>query len=141
MNAKTWGIMCGTPLPLERLRGFQKGVAWLQWVFAMIGHLLVRCAILPGDISAHDLHHRKAGQYDWRISIYERQKAIDFGGKSAEIYRDVWGFYNALVLVFSSYEENQPLPIGMLSTGQNEKDFHVSKTASGRPRPMPSHLS
>ena len=99
---KTWGIMCGSPLPNRHLIGYKKLVAYIFWLIKMIGHFIIRLVVLCGDLSAHDLHHRKPGRYDWRASIYERQKEIE----TDDSYRDIWGFFNAIDLVFTSYSES-----------------------------------
>lgn len=105
---KTWAIMCGSPLPRSNLSLFQKLIQWPIWFFKMLGHFIIRCTILCGDLSAHDLHHLKPGKYDWRISIYERQKEIEkHKHQTVSPYRDVWGFFNAIRLVLESYSKAQ----------------------------------
>lgn len=99
---KAWAIMCGSKIPEKGLRGFTQYASWTVWFVRMLGHLLVRCTVLCGDLSAHDLHHRKPGQYDWRISIYERQRDIDLDNGEPE-YRDIWGFITAIDAVLASY--------------------------------------
>jgi hypothetical protein len=70
---------------------------------------LVRLTILPGPLPSHELHHRKPGQYDWRIAFYEKQRDIEAGHPDFPPYTEVWGLTHALDRVFEGMSKRNPL--------------------------------
>jgi hypothetical protein len=93
----TWGRFCGAPVP-------DGGIApSLAWAGAMLGHLIVRIGVLPGDLPQHDFHHRFPGTRHWTQAAWARTDAIAGGTPFVE----VWGLHRALGHVLRGLEERR----------------------------------
>ena len=106
---KSWSILSGSALPAHSRIIWVNIYRKIAWFIKMTGHLLVRLTILPGPLPSHELHHRKPGQYDWRIAFYERQKDIEANHPGYPPYTEVWGLINALDRVFDGMSKRKPL--------------------------------
>ena len=106
---KSWCILNGSAFPPPSSNMWVNIYNKTIWFIQMIGHLLVRLTILPGPLPSHELHHRKPGQYDWRIAFYERQKDIDKKCPGYPAYTEVWGIRKALDQVFEGMSSRKPL--------------------------------
>lgn len=102
---KSWSILSGARLPDSTANPIRLLISWSAWILKMCGHLIIRMTILPGPLPSHEMHHRKPGQYDWRIAFYEKQKDIDAGHPGWPAYREIWGLASALKLVFKDMAE------------------------------------
>lgn len=105
---KSWCILSGTAWPTHSRIMLVNVYRKIVWFIQMIGHLFVRLTILPGPLPSHELHHRKPGQYDWRIAFYERQKDIEANHPGYPPYTEVWGLINALDIVFDGMSKRSP---------------------------------
>lgn len=68
------------------------------WARMLLVHLPSRCLVVPGDLPAHDYHHRYPKRRDWPRAIYARQRAIEAG---ADFPHETWGLFGAIDRVFS----------------------------------------
>ena len=64
----------------------------------------MRIAIVPGDMPVHD-HHHIFVKADWSNGFFERQKKVEEG----VAYREIWGVFNAINLVFDKLESLSPI--------------------------------
>ena len=109
LTVKCWSILSGAELPLQTKSLAIKTYRWIIWIIKMIGHLIVRLTILPGPLPSHEMHHRKPGQYDWRVAFYEKQKDIQTGHSEWPPYREIWGLIRSLDLVFHDMSQWESL--------------------------------
>lgn len=106
---KCWSVLSGSPIPETTNSVIKNMLNIVIWIINMIGHLVVRLTIMPGPLPSHEMHHRRPGQYDWRIAFYEKQKDIDSGHEGWPPYREVWGFINSLDIVFDDMSKREPI--------------------------------
>lgn len=118
----TAGRFSGNPVPSPGLSLWKSFSAWTRWTVGLfLYHLPVRVAVLVGDISDHDLHHRAPG-HDWANSRSERLAYISAGQPSwPEPLVEIWGLGAALEWVFDHLTQ---LPEAEVEAriGQIEKD-------------------
>jgi hypothetical protein len=101
-NSKSHGRFCGQAPPFE-----QSLLAWLIWGLQMVYNLIVRIAVLPGEMAEHDWHHKSPKtQQDWANGIYARQREVEAG----IAYSEFWGLENAIEHVFQSFAQASTLP-------------------------------
>lgn len=106
---KCWSVLSGSPFPKSTNSIAKDILNVASWFIHMLGHLVVRLTIMPGPLPSHEMHHRRPGQYDWRIAFYEKQKDIDSGHPGWPPYREVWGFINSLDMVFDDMSKREPM--------------------------------
>lgn len=80
-------------------------LSWLGWWTSLLcWSLPLRIAIVPGDMPVHD-HHHIFVKADWSNGFFERQKKVEEG----VAYREIWGVFNAINLVFDKLESLSPI--------------------------------
>jgi fatty acid desaturase len=86
---QTWARFIGIRYPDENLPAVVLALAVPAWWAAMLlWYLPLRLFILPGDLSAHDWHHRHPCSRDWVRAKYAREEAITAGETG---YTEEWG--------------------------------------------------
>ncbi|NQZ11147.1 MAG: fatty acid desaturase [Algicola sp.] len=106
----SWGRFCGDPLPQKNLSLVRKLSEWTKWTLrAVFYHLPARLTVVPGDLAAHDYHHRYSATFDWTYATYARQADIDNGHEGWPPYSEVWGIVNATRRVFKIISEQEPV--------------------------------
>lgn len=99
MAALTRAIFLGAAPPQDRSLP-----AWVIWFLKMLGHVLIRLVILPGESgAAHDYHHLRA-RGDWANYLQARRQHVaelEAQGKG-HLYGEVWGLSQALRLSLTS---------------------------------------
>ncbi|MGH8497539.1 MAG: fatty acid desaturase, partial [Methylococcales bacterium] len=96
----SWGRFLADPVPNRNLPLWKRYTAWARWWLRLFFvHLPIRIAVLPGDLSQHDYHHRNPASRDWPIARYARSRDIE-QNHHAIPYRDIWGLANAIDTVF-----------------------------------------
>jgi hypothetical protein len=99
-DARTHARFFGLPFPDN------SSIAELWWwIFRMLGQLILRALIVPGDLANHDWHHRHPSSRDWPFAAYARQEAIERG----ESYSETWGIIQAIDRGLSSIAAQVPL--------------------------------
>lgn len=99
MAALTHAIFLGTAPPRRR-----SPLAWTVWFLKMLGHVLIRLIVLPGESgAAHDYHHFRA-RGDWANYLdARRQHVAELEGQGkGHFYGEVWGLSEALRLSLTS---------------------------------------
>jgi hypothetical protein len=97
----SWGRFHGDPLPPPGLSTGPRILQWGRWLLrAALYHLPARVLVVPGDLVAHDYHHRMPSTFDWTTATFARQRDIDAGHPGWPPYTDVWGLGNAIDRVF-----------------------------------------
>lgn len=90
----TSGRFLGEPAPSVSVGSplHHRIVAWSRWLIRMaLIHLPARVFVLPGELPAHDYHHRHP-RGDWANAFYSRQRDLDAGCPGwPEGYTEVWG--------------------------------------------------
>lgn len=104
LSRKCWVVFNGSALPKS-----QGVVSWSIWGIEMLGHFFAKILVLPGPLCAHDLHHRKPNQYNWRIAAYERSRLVL--EQNDDSYHEVQGFIGALDSVFQGLSEAQEISL------------------------------
>lgn len=87
------GRFCGEPVPDAPISDFPRWIAgWSKWWGRLLLlHLPYRVLVLQGDLSQHDLHHRRPHS-DWANAAYARRDDIIAGTPGWPLgYIDVWG--------------------------------------------------
>lgn len=87
------GRFCGDPVPAATTGDFPQWVAqWGRWwLRVLFVHLPYRVLVLQGDLSQHDLHHRRPHS-DWANAAYARRDDCIAGSPGWPLgYIDVWG--------------------------------------------------
>jgi hypothetical protein len=109
----TVGRFCGERVPQTKNKSiFEFTILWSIWWFRMFFyHLPIRLFVLPGDLPQHDWHHRCGFGADWANAVYARQAMIQDLRPDEEPFVEVWGFTNAIDLVFTHLSEMEPLKI------------------------------
>ncbi len=77
------------------------------WLRMALIHVPCRCLIIPGDLPAHDWHHRHPTRREWPQAIYARQRAIEAGESFAH---EAWGLTGAIDRVFTVLSRQPYLP-------------------------------
>jgi hypothetical protein len=69
----------------------------------MTYHLLIRIAVLSGEMPEHDWHHKSPEtQKDWAMGTYARQREVEAGN---DRYIEFWGLENAIDHVFQGFAQ------------------------------------
>jgi hypothetical protein len=106
----TYGVFLGEALPNASLPFARRTLAWLRWIARMLFvHFPLRYLVLTGDTVCHDYHHRHPKSKNWANYIFARQTDIETGHVGWPAYQEIWGFGNALNLVFDSLRNADPL--------------------------------
>jgi hypothetical protein len=90
---------------------FKAPLSWMVWVMKMLGHLGIRIGILSSvDLPVHgSYHHWKPANRDWTNGLYVRQRDAEKGFPGfPESPLEVWGFWNAMDVVFESLSQTPP---------------------------------
>ncbi|TAE83313.1 MAG: hypothetical protein EAZ60_21810 [Oscillatoriales cyanobacterium] len=91
-TTKSHGRFCGVTPPTD-----SSPWAWCYWIIKMLGHFLVRVAVLSGEMPEHDWHHKSPKtQKEWANGTYARQREVEAG----KDYIDFWGIGQAIEHVF-----------------------------------------
>jgi hypothetical protein len=90
---------------------FKAPLNWMAWIMKMLGNLAIRIGILSSvDLPVHgSYHHWKPANRDWTNGLYVRQRDAEKGFPGFPEYPlEVWGFWNAMDVVFESLSETPP---------------------------------
>jgi len=118
-TALTRGRFCGDALPSADLRGGAWLRAWaMWWVRLLTLHAVVRVAVLPGDLTHHDLHHLRPHDLDWANADDVRLEMLADG----VTLNETWGLFAALDEVFVVLSSLPPMDITKPVT-MNERLF------------------
>jgi len=118
-KALTRGRFCGDALPQAGLRGLARLRAWtIWWVRLFTVHAVVRIAVLPGDLTHHDLHHLRPHDFDWPNADAVRLEMLANG----VVLNETWGLFAALDEVFTVLS-SVPAMNDETSVTMNEKLF------------------
>lgn len=83
----------------------------MAWIMKMFGHLAIRIGVLSAvDMPVHgSYHHWKPANRDWTNGLYVRQRDAEKGFPGfPEFPLEVWGFWNAMHVVFESLSQTSP---------------------------------
>jgi hypothetical protein len=98
-TTKSHGRFCGTAPPTNA-----SFLDWCYWTIQMLGHFLVRVAVLSGEMPEHDWHHKSPKtQKEWANGTYARQREIEAG----KDYIEFWGIDQAIEHVFQGLAKTQ----------------------------------
>lgn len=88
----TFGRFYGDPPPEAALPFAARTWGWVRWwARTLLLHVPARLLVLPGDLPAHDLHHRDV-RSDWANAAYARQAQVERGAPGWPVpYHGVWG--------------------------------------------------
>ncbi|MCX4692538.1 fatty acid desaturase [Streptomyces sp. NBC_01408] len=104
----SWGRFNGDALPEQGIGVVRSVGAWSRWTLRLaFYHLPSRILVVPGDLAAHDFHHRKPSTFEWVRASYARQADIDAGHPKWPAYTDVWGLGVAIDRVFTILSEEE----------------------------------
>ncbi len=81
--------------------------SWLGWFAKMGLNILIRITFLPVSLPAHGLHHALPNNKNWANQVFAL-RAFQSGqerGWQAYRFKEVWGFRNALRLVFQGFSD------------------------------------
>lgn len=107
-KALTRGRFCGDALPDADLRGFARLRAWAIWWLRLLTlHAVVRIAVLPGDLTHHDLHHLRPHDFDWANADAVRLEMLAEG----VALNETWGLFAALDEVFVVLSSLPPMNV------------------------------
>jgi fatty acid desaturase len=107
-KALTRGRFCGDALPDADLRGVARLRAWARWWLRLLTlHAVVRVAVLPGDLTHHDLHHLRPTDFDWPNADAVRFEMLANG----ETLNETWGLFAALDEVFVVLSSLPPMNV------------------------------
>lgn len=107
-KALTRGRFCGDALPDADLRGVARLRAWAMWWLRLLTlHAVVRVAVLPGDLTHHDLHHLRPTDFDWANADAVRFEMLANG----ETLNETWGLFAALDEVFVVLSSLPPMDV------------------------------
>jgi len=88
----SYGRFCGDPIPDIEEYSVRFLYLWLVWwLRVLLIHLPNRTAVLVGDLSQHDLHHKRPSS-DWTNASYIRRDDINNSSKESDWkYTNEWG--------------------------------------------------
>lgn len=89
--------------------------ASLWWMRMIFIHLPSRYLVVPGDLPAHDWHHRYPCRTEWPHAIYARQQAIEEGDSFPN---ETWGLFGAIDRVFTAMTAQPQQPTGVAGKQQ-----------------------
>ncbi len=77
------------------------------WARLVLIHAPSRLLVVPGDLPAHDWHHRYPRRSEWPHAIYARQRDIENGHSFPH---ETWGVFGAIDRVFDAIARMEPRP-------------------------------
>lgn len=104
----------GVPLPPAGLPIVSRIKAYGRFGIDMLGALVVRVMILPGELATHSAHHWRASA-DWTCAPYAYR---DLKATMPQRARELWGLRNALQAVFEGMSRSGPPP-----TKHRDRDY------------------
>lgn len=107
------GRYCGVKLPDKNGSNIQYIIDLAIWICRMfLIELPARVLFFQGTLPSHDWHHRYGSSEEWADSAMQRELIIEaeikeFGQSN---YKEVWGFFEILDLVFVNISKSLPYP-------------------------------